>query len=134
MSFFNFAPSTFQTFLAYWFRRTCSPDVSFVPVCPPDVSVVLMCPPDICCPPDRAELYATFAGRRRASAVLRVRCLPFVYLIGQPKCGTTDLRDRLRRHPQVASGGMLSAGHWWSRMRYPPPSPGRARAHCATPR
>jgi hypothetical protein len=28
-------------------------------------------------------------------------CLPYAYILGQPKCGTTDLFDRLRRHPDI---------------------------------
>ena len=28
-------------------------------------------------------------------------CLPFVYILGQPKCGTTDLFKRLDAHPDV---------------------------------
>ena len=28
-------------------------------------------------------------------------CLPYAYVLGQPKCGTSDLFERLRRHPQI---------------------------------
>ena len=28
-------------------------------------------------------------------------CLPYAYLLGQPKCGTSDLFNRLRQHPDV---------------------------------
>ncbi len=28
-------------------------------------------------------------------------CLPYVYLLGQPKCGTSDLFERIRAHPEV---------------------------------
>ena len=26
-------------------------------------------------------------------------CLPYAYVLGQPKCGTSDLFERLKRHP-----------------------------------
>ncbi|KAL0169330.1 hypothetical protein M9458_033926, partial [Cirrhinus mrigala] len=38
---------------------------------------------------------------QHAGRQYRLRCLPFFYIIGQPKCGTTDLYDRLRLHPEV---------------------------------
>ena len=28
-------------------------------------------------------------------------CLPYVYMLGQPKCGTTDLFIRMIRHPHI---------------------------------
>ncbi|KAF0309722.1 Carbohydrate sulfotransferase 15 [Amphibalanus amphitrite] len=71
----------------------------------------------------RAELYASYARRPPGGVTaVRVRCLPFVYVIGQPKCGTTDLRHRLSLHPRVASGTVWSDAHWWSRQRFPAPS------------
>ncbi|CAL1599620.1 unnamed protein product [Knipowitschia caucasica] len=51
-------------------------------------------------------------GRR-----LRLRCLPYFYIIGQPKCGTTDLYDRLRLHPQVQFT-TFKEPHWWTRKRF----------------
>jgi hypothetical protein len=30
-----------------------------------------------------------------------VACLPFAYLLGQPKCGTSDMFERLRRHQEI---------------------------------
>ena len=30
-------------------------------------------------------------------------CLPYAYVLGMPKCGTSDLFERLARHPQVAA-------------------------------
>lgn len=47
----------------------------------------------------------------------RFRCLPYFYIIGQPKCGTTDLFDRLRFHPDVRLA-LLKEPHWWSRKRF----------------
>lgn len=32
-----------------------------------------------------------------------VACLPYVYVLGQPKCGTSDLFERLKRHPDIRS-------------------------------
>ena len=28
-------------------------------------------------------------------------CLPYAYVLGQPKCGTSDLYERLKRHPEI---------------------------------
>ncbi|XP_056433799.1 carbohydrate sulfotransferase 15-like isoform X1 [Gadus chalcogrammus] len=47
----------------------------------------------------------------------RTRCLPYFYIIGQPKCGTTDLYDRLRMHPDVRFG-ISKEPHWWTRKRF----------------
>ncbi|XP_056627647.1 carbohydrate sulfotransferase 15-like isoform X2 [Triplophysa dalaica] len=47
----------------------------------------------------------------------RFRCLPYFYIIGQPKCGTTDVFNRLRLHPDVRLAS-LKEPHWWSRKRY----------------
>lgn len=41
------------------------------------------------------------------------RCLPHFHIIGQGKCGTTDLYGRLMRHPQVVMGALKEA-NWWS--------------------
>ncbi|KAM3591648.1 uncharacterized protein V6R79_005210 [Siganus canaliculatus] len=47
----------------------------------------------------------------------RMRCLPYFYIIGQPKCGTTDLYDRLRLHPDVKFT-TFKEPHWWTRKRF----------------
>ncbi|XP_069755845.1 carbohydrate sulfotransferase 15 [Narcine bancroftii] len=47
----------------------------------------------------------------------RLRCLPYFYIIGQPKCGTTDLYNRLRQHPEL-SFSILKEPHWWTRKRF----------------
>jgi hypothetical protein len=31
----------------------------------------------------------------------RLSCLPYTYLLGMPKCGTSDLYERIIRHPEV---------------------------------
>ncbi|XP_078698860.1 carbohydrate sulfotransferase 15-like isoform X2 [Branchiostoma floridae x Branchiostoma belcheri] len=46
-----------------------------------------------------------------------LRCLPYVYIIGQPKCGTTDLYSRLIKHPDVVRGHGKEP-HWWTRGRF----------------
>ncbi|XP_078478764.1 LOW QUALITY PROTEIN: carbohydrate sulfotransferase 15-like, partial [Lampetra planeri] len=48
--------------------------------------------------------------------VLRLRCLPYFYLIGQPKCGTTDLFKRLKLHPDLRFN-LIKEPHWWTRRR-----------------
>jgi hypothetical protein len=30
-----------------------------------------------------------------------LQCLPYSYILGQPKCGTSDLYERLKRHPDI---------------------------------
>ncbi|KAI2654287.1 Carbohydrate sulfotransferase 15 [Labeo rohita] len=54
---------------------------------------------------------------QHAGRQYRLRCLPFFYIIGQPKCGTTDLYDRLRLHPEVHFTTMKEP-HWWTRKRF----------------
>uniref|UniRef100_H3B8U9 Sulfotransferase n=1 Tax=Latimeria chalumnae TaxID=7897 RepID=H3B8U9_LATCH len=47
----------------------------------------------------------------------RFRCLPYFYIIGQPKCGTTDLYNRLRLHPEIRFSTSKEP-HWWTRKRF----------------
>ncbi|KAF7663700.1 hypothetical protein LDENG_00204720 [Lucifuga dentata] len=47
----------------------------------------------------------------------RLRCLPYFYIVGQPKCGTTDLFHRLLLHPEVKFNTMKEP-HWWTRKRF----------------
>ncbi|XP_042358330.1 carbohydrate sulfotransferase 15-like [Plectropomus leopardus] len=54
---------------------------------------------------------------RRGNKLFRLRCLPFFYIIGQPKCGTTDLFHRLLLHPEVNFNTMKEP-HWWTRKRF----------------
>lgn len=54
---------------------------------------------------------------RRGGKLYRMRCLPYFYIIGQPKCGTTDLYDRLRLHPDVKFT-TFKEPHWWTRKRF----------------
>ncbi|XP_036402642.1 carbohydrate sulfotransferase 15-like [Megalops cyprinoides] len=53
----------------------------------------------------------------RGGRCYRLRCLPYFYIIGQPKCGTTDLYDRLKLHPDVRFTTMKEP-HWWTRKRF----------------
>nr|XP_054769290.1 carbohydrate sulfotransferase 15-like [Lytechinus pictus] len=45
-----------------------------------------------------------------------LRCLPYFYLLGMPKSGTTDLWAKIMRHPQVKY--TTKEPHWWSRSRF----------------
>ncbi|XP_061666372.1 carbohydrate sulfotransferase 15-like [Syngnathoides biaculeatus] len=84
--------------------------------------------------PYRANSYARYARSFRAvfqhlrstfrknllsrdGKLFRIRCLPYFYIIGQPKCGTTDLYDRLRLHPDVKFS-TFKEPHWWTRKRF----------------
>ncbi|XP_071508356.1 carbohydrate sulfotransferase 15-like [Diadema antillarum] len=48
-------------------------------------------------------------------AAPELRCLPYFYLMGMPKCGTTDLFSKIIRHPSVVR--TLKEPHWWTRER-----------------
>ena len=39
--------------------------------------------------------------RRNNGTQLGLACLPYFYLVGFPKCGTTDLYWRLGQHPDI---------------------------------
>uniref|UniRef100_A0A8C4E2D0 Sulfotransferase n=1 Tax=Dicentrarchus labrax TaxID=13489 RepID=A0A8C4E2D0_DICLA len=84
--------------------------------------------------PYRTNLYARYSRRfrtvfqhlrntfrehlfHREGKLYRMRCLPYFYIIGQPKCGTTDLYDRLRLHPDVKFT-TFKEPHWWTRKRF----------------
>ncbi|XP_045159543.2 carbohydrate sulfotransferase 15-like isoform X2 [Mercenaria mercenaria] len=47
----------------------------------------------------------------------QIKCLPFFYIIGAPKCGTTDLHTRLVAHPLI-SRKVVKEPHWINRERY----------------
>lgn len=44
-------------------------------------------------------------------------CLPYFYIAGVAKCGTTDMNYRLMLHPDVLKGSMKEY-HWWDRYRF----------------
>lgn len=60
----------------------------------------------------------------REGSLFRLRCLPFFYIIGQPKCGTTDLFHRLLLHPEIKFNTMKEP-HWWTRKRFGKSSGGK---------
>lgn len=64
------------------------------------------------------QLSGSFRQRltRHDGKLQRLRCLPYFYIIGQPKCGTTDLYERLRLHPDVRLTPPKEP-HWWTRKR-----------------
>ncbi|XP_033121630.1 uncharacterized protein LOC117120700 isoform X2 [Anneissia japonica] len=41
-------------------------------------------------------------------------CLPYFYIVGFPKCGTTDLWDKIIQHPHVVAT-KFKEYQWWSR-------------------
>ncbi|XP_076446286.1 carbohydrate sulfotransferase 15-like [Babylonia areolata] len=45
-----------------------------------------------------------------------LRCLPFFFLAGFPKCGTTDMYARIVRHPHVVDAG--KEPHWFTKTRF----------------
>ncbi|CAH1799211.1 unnamed protein product [Owenia fusiformis] len=48
----------------------------------------------------------------------RLRCLPYFYIVGVVKSGTTDLFHRICSHPDVAEV-LRKEYHWWSYLRPP---------------
>ncbi|XP_076448410.1 carbohydrate sulfotransferase 15-like isoform X2 [Babylonia areolata] len=50
----------------------------------------------------------------------QMRCLPYFYVAGVAKCGTTDIFKRVRIHPAIMQGE-LKEYHWWDRLRYGAP-------------
>lgn len=63
-----------------------------------------------------------YVTRKNSGTVLR--CLPYFFLVGQPKCGTTDIFQRINSHPDVIQPA-LKGPHWWTRRRYGQPSSDR---------
>ena len=46
-----------------------------------------------------------------------IRCLPYFYLAGFPKCGTTDLFFEMAKHPDFFPARRKEP-HWWTRNRF----------------
>ena len=44
-------------------------------------------------------------------------CLPYFFLGGFPKCGTSELYSQLIQHPHIAEAGWKEP-HWWTRTRF----------------
>ena len=59
------------------------------------------------------EKLETLLLQKKAPTLL---CLPYFLLIGMPKCGTTDLYQRIVQHPQVIAPASKEP-HWWSKRR-----------------
>ncbi|XP_054655425.1 carbohydrate sulfotransferase 15-like [Dunckerocampus dactyliophorus] len=55
--------------------------------------------------------------RQQDGKLFRLRCLPYFYIVGQPKCGTTDLFRRLLLHPELRFN-VMKEPHWWTRRRF----------------
>ncbi|KAJ8030517.1 Carbohydrate sulfotransferase 15 [Holothuria leucospilota] len=53
--------------------------------------------------------------RSRGDQNWELHCLPYFFLIGMPKCGTSDLWHKIIQHPQVML--LVKEPHWWSRSR-----------------
>ena len=67
----------------------------------------------------RADASLQEACRRSAPAegvLTRLSCLPYFFLVGMPKSGSTDLMMRINAHPQAAR--VRKENHWFSRGRH----------------
>nr|KAG5696141.1 hypothetical protein BaRGS_026500 [Batillaria attramentaria] len=60
------------------------------------------------------ELYTPF-NNRLAKMLGKLNCIPYFFMVGVFKCGTTDLFRRITRHPEVLMG--LKEIHWFTKMR-----------------
>lgn len=47
----------------------------------------------------------------------RIRCLPYFYIAGMPKSGTTDFYRRINVHPDIVKC-QRKEPHWWTRIRF----------------
>ncbi|KAJ8029812.1 Carbohydrate sulfotransferase 15 [Holothuria leucospilota] len=43
----------------------------------------------------------------------KMHCLPYFFLLGAPKCGTTDIWSKMTSHPHI--GCVVKEPHWWTR-------------------
>ena len=64
----------------------------------------------------RLRVQSQFPQRKADGKPYRMRCLPYYYIIGPQKSGTTDLYNSLIKHPGVIQG-MAKEPHWWPRSR-----------------
>ncbi|XP_064602186.1 carbohydrate sulfotransferase 15-like [Liolophura sinensis] len=62
------------------------------------------------------RMSATLRLRQETGDHHRVRCLPYFLIIGQPKCGSTDLYEKLTAHPDCVRPPTKEP-HWWTRTR-----------------
>ena len=57
-----------------------------------------------------------FTRRFNRGIPWRLRCLPYFYIGGFVKAGTTELFHNIRKHPMVPQKNQKEI-HWWSRYR-----------------
>ncbi|XP_064622639.1 carbohydrate sulfotransferase 15-like [Lineus longissimus] len=46
-----------------------------------------------------------------------LHCLPTYYILGYPKCATTDIWHKIAQHPQIVEPAQKEI-HWWASYRY----------------
>ena len=64
--------------------------------------------------------YKSFCWREEDDS--KLLCLPSVYLAGMPKCGSTDLYQKLVWHPDLVQPTAGKENHYWARKRLGKPS------------
>lgn len=47
----------------------------------------------------------------------KLHCLPYFFLLGTPKSGTTDIWSKIQAHPEIVAAA--KEPHWWTRQSYP---------------
>lgn len=47
----------------------------------------------------------------------KLHCLPYFFLLGTPKSGTTDIWSKILAHPEIVT--TAKEPHWWTRASYP---------------
>ena len=45
-----------------------------------------------------------------------LRCMPYFFIAGFPKCGSTSIHSALRRHPMIVVTATNKEPHWWTRV------------------
>ncbi|XP_071815925.1 carbohydrate sulfotransferase 15-like [Apostichopus japonicus] len=65
-------------------------------------------------PDNFLEQYENPCWRHKGS---HVYCLPYFYVIGMPKCGSSDLFDKLTSHPQIIRPKWKEPG-FWNKLHY----------------
>ena len=63
------------------------------------------------------EFLSDFKGFCWYSSGMELKCLPSVYVAGIPKCGTTEIFDKLTWHPQMVKPGYDKENPYWNRKR-----------------
>ena len=64
-----------------------------------------------------SELFLNKDKFGKVGIPMSLMCIPQVYFIGFPKCGSTQLYNMMTRHPQLI-GGMNKEPHWWTRFPF----------------